>query len=102
MGIAIRLPAKSENLRRTQDPLEAIARAYRIRIPRITLTDKCWKKDSAPILAYTIKNDRSIALIPNHNSSSLRTICPTYGKAKTLISCLNTSHWETASLACCL
>lgn len=67
-GITIRPPAKSENLRRVQDPLEAIARASRIRMRRITLIDKWWKKDSNPILAYTIKDDRPVALLPNNNN----------------------------------
>lgn len=46
LGITIRPPAKSENLKRVQDPLEAIAHASRIRMRRITLTDKWWKVGS--------------------------------------------------------
>ncbi|MBW4644993.1 MAG: NHLP bacteriocin export ABC transporter permease/ATPase subunit [Goleter apudmare HA4340-LM2] len=63
MGITIRPPAKSENLKRLQDPLEAIARASKIRMRRVTLSDKWWKKDSTPMLAYTKDDDHPVALL---------------------------------------
>lgn len=63
MGITIRPPAKSENLKRLQDPLEAIARSSQIRMRRVSLTDKWWKKDSSPMLAYTLADDHPVALL---------------------------------------
>jgi hypothetical protein len=64
LGITISPPANSEDLRRVRDPLEAIARASRIRIRRITLRDKWWGKDSGPILAHTLEDNRPVAVIP--------------------------------------
>ncbi|AFY78660.1 NHLM bacteriocin system ABC transporter, ATP-binding protein [Pleurocapsa sp. PCC 7327] len=64
LGITIRPPAKSEDLKRVPDPLEAIARASRIRMRQIQLTDGWWKKDSGPILAYTVEDTRPVALLP--------------------------------------
>jgi NHLM bacteriocin system ABC transporter ATP-binding protein len=64
LGITIRPPAKSEDLRRVQDPLEAIARASRIRMRRILLRDNWWTKDCGPMLAYTLEDNRPVALLP--------------------------------------
>ena len=69
LGITIRPPAKSEDLKRVQDPLEAIARASQIRMRRIALTDQWWKKDSGPMLAYTVEDNRPVALLPVSNST---------------------------------
>lgn len=64
LGITIHPPAKSEDLRRVRDPLDAIVRASRIRIRRITLRDEWWHHDSGPILAYTLEDNRPIAVLP--------------------------------------
>ncbi len=64
LGIKIRPPAKLEDLSRVQDPLEAIARASRIRMRRIGLSDRWWKKDSGPMLAYTLQENHPVALLP--------------------------------------
>lgn len=64
LGITIHPPANSEDLRRVRDPIDAIARASQIRVRRITLKDGWWKQDSGPLLAYTIEEDRPVALIP--------------------------------------
>ncbi|AFY34443.1 NHLP bacteriocin export ABC transporter permease/ATPase subunit [Calothrix sp. PCC 7507] len=63
MGMTIRPPAKSENLKRLQDPLEAIARSSHIRMRRVALTDQWWKKDSTPMLTYTLEDDHPVALL---------------------------------------
>jgi NHLM bacteriocin system ABC transporter ATP-binding protein len=68
LGITIRPPARSENLMRVQDPLEAIARASQIRVRWITLTDRWWQKDSGPMLAYTL-DERPVALLPVSDTS---------------------------------
>ncbi|KAB8330853.1 NHLP bacteriocin export ABC transporter permease/ATPase subunit [Scytonema tolypothrichoides VB-61278] len=64
LGLKICPPAKSEDIRRVQDPLEAIARASRIRMRQITLTDKWWKKDTDPMLTYTVADNHPVALLP--------------------------------------
>ncbi|NES21830.1 MAG: NHLP bacteriocin export ABC transporter permease/ATPase subunit, partial [Symploca sp. SIO3E6] len=62
-GISIRPPASWEKQGRTKDPLEAIARASRIRIRRVRLVGSWWKQDGGAILAYTKEKD-PIALLP--------------------------------------
>ncbi|MBD2353018.1 NHLP bacteriocin export ABC transporter permease/ATPase subunit [Tolypothrix sp. FACHB-123] len=64
LGISIRPPANSEDLRRVRDPLDAIARASRIRIRRITLRDNWWQQDSGALLGYTVADNRPVALLP--------------------------------------
>ncbi|MBD2199408.1 MULTISPECIES: NHLP bacteriocin export ABC transporter permease/ATPase subunit [Calothrix] len=64
LDISIRPPANSEDLRRVRDPLDAIARASRIRIRRITLRDNWWQQDSGALLAYTVADNRPVALLP--------------------------------------
>jgi NHLM bacteriocin system ABC transporter ATP-binding protein len=64
LDITIHPPAKSEDLRRVRDPQGAIARASRIRIRRITLRDEWWHQDSGPILAYTLADNRPVAVLP--------------------------------------
>ncbi|MBW4620250.1 MAG: NHLP bacteriocin export ABC transporter permease/ATPase subunit [Cyanosarcina radialis HA8281-LM2] len=67
LGINIRPPAKSENLGRVKDPLEAIARASRIRIRRVLLSDRWWQKDCGPLLAYLGEDRHPVALLPQGN-----------------------------------
>ena len=64
LDITINPPGNSEELRRFRDPLEAIARASRIRIRRITLRDNWWHQDSGPLLAYTLVDNRPVAILP--------------------------------------
>ncbi|MGV0104630.1 NHLP bacteriocin export ABC transporter permease/ATPase subunit [Nostoc sp. DSM 114160] len=64
LGIEIRPPARSEDPKRVKDPLEAIARASRIRTRRVILSGKWWESDSGPLLAYTAEGDRPVALLP--------------------------------------
>jgi NHLM bacteriocin system ABC transporter ATP-binding protein len=64
MGITIRPPSRSENLKRVKEPLEAIVRASRIRMRRVLLRDHWWEKDSGPIVAYTQQDNRPVALLP--------------------------------------
>ena len=60
LGIPIHPPAQSDNL---QNPVEAIARASRIRVRQITLRGQWWQTASTPLLAYTI-GDCPVALLP--------------------------------------
>ncbi|WP_375471609.1 NHLP family bacteriocin export ABC transporter peptidase/permease/ATPase subunit [uncultured Nostoc sp.] len=64
LGIKIHLPAASENSNRVQDPVEAIARASRIRVRRIQLRDNWWQKDCGAMLAFTLADKLPVALLP--------------------------------------
>lgn len=64
LGVTILPPAKSEDLKRVQDPLQAIARASRLRTRTITLQGQWWKKDCGAMLAYTMEDNRPVALLP--------------------------------------
>jgi NHLM bacteriocin system ABC transporter ATP-binding protein len=66
LGIEICPPAASEDLDRLQNPLEAIARASRVRIRRVTLTNRWWEKTSEPLLSYS--GETAIALLPVGNT----------------------------------
>lgn len=64
LGIKIQPPLRSENMQRIQEPLEAIARASRIRIRRVLLNDRWWQKDCGPLLAYTHQDNLPVAVLP--------------------------------------
>ncbi|MEH2179220.1 NHLP bacteriocin export ABC transporter permease/ATPase subunit [Nostoc sp.] len=64
LGVKIRPPARSEDLKRVQEPLEAIVRASRLRMRRILLRDNWWEKDCGPLVAYTQSENRPVALLP--------------------------------------
>ncbi|MBD2410147.1 NHLP bacteriocin export ABC transporter permease/ATPase subunit [Nostoc calcicola FACHB-389] len=64
LGIKILPPVRSEDMKRIKEPLEAIARASRIRIRRVLLNDRWWQKDSGPLLAYTNQDNFPVALLP--------------------------------------
>jgi NHLM bacteriocin system ABC transporter ATP-binding protein len=64
LDITISPPAASEDQRRSQEPLEAIARASHIRIRRVTLRDEWWTQDNGPLLAYCEADRRPVALLP--------------------------------------
>jgi NHLM bacteriocin system ABC transporter ATP-binding protein len=66
LDIEICPPAPSEDLDRLQNPLEAIARASRVRIRRVTLTNRWWEKTSEPLLSYS--GEQAIALLPKGNT----------------------------------
>jgi ATP-binding cassette subfamily C protein len=65
LGIKIMPPNRSEDMQRIKEPLEAIARASRIRIRRVLLNDKWWKKDTNPLLAYSHEDNHPIAILPS-------------------------------------
>lgn len=64
LGLTIRPPAKSEDFNRLKNPLEAIARASRLRYRRVLLRQNWWKKDGGPLLAYRKDDLRPVALLP--------------------------------------
>ncbi len=63
LGVTIRPPARSEDFQRVKEPLEAIARASQIRTRRVLLAGKWWEKDNGPLLAYTLEDQRPVALL---------------------------------------
>lgn len=65
IGMRICAPARSEDTRRLKDPVEAIARASRIRHRTVILAGRWWEMDSGPILAYLEKDDAPVALVRN-------------------------------------
>ncbi len=64
LGVTIRPPAKSEDLNRVHDPLQAIARASRLRTRSIGLQGQWWKKDCGAMLAYTMADTHPVAVLP--------------------------------------
>ena len=69
LGITICSPSPSNDQHRLKEPLEAIARASRIRIRRVTLRDDWWQKDNGALLAYTLEDHRPVALLPLSETS---------------------------------
>ncbi len=64
MGVQIRPPARSENLKRVKEPFSAIVRASRIRMRRVLLRDNWWEKDCGPLVAYTQHDNLPVTLLP--------------------------------------
>ena len=67
LSLPITAPTRSATRSATvqTDPLEAIARASRIRIRQVRLTDGWWKTDCGPLLGYDRSDQRPVALIPS-------------------------------------
>lgn len=57
MGVKISPAPDSENIEQLKEPLEAIARASRLRIRRVVLRDNWWKSDCGAMVAYTISDN---------------------------------------------
>ena len=62
LGVTICPPSASENLNRVKEPLEAIARASRLRLRQVLLRDKWWMTDCGALVAY--KEEQPVALLP--------------------------------------
>lgn len=63
MGIQIKPPGKSENMKRVKEPLEAIANASGVRIRRVLLSERWWRVDCGPLLAYLQADNTPVALL---------------------------------------
>jgi ATP-binding cassette subfamily C protein len=72
IGVAIRFPPKSDR-QSTEDPLEAIARASRIRLRRVLLTGDWWQQDCGALLVY-LQSEQPTA--PNR-PAALLSVAPT-------------------------
>ncbi len=64
LGVTIQPPMRSENLKQVKEPLEAIARASRLRLRQVLLRGNWWQKDGGPILGYTRMDRHPVALLP--------------------------------------
>ena len=49
---------------RAGDPLEAIAKASRVRTRRVTLSGRWWRRDSGPLLGFLKETQQAVALLP--------------------------------------
>lgn len=65
LGIKIKPPARSEDLNRVSEPLDAIARASQFRTRRVLLVGDWWREEHGPLLAYTISDKSPVALLPD-------------------------------------
>ena len=68
LGIEINPPATSENLKRVKDPLDAIARASRVRHRRVLLRGRWWENDCGPLVGYLSDGHRPVALLRTRDS----------------------------------
>jgi NHLM bacteriocin system ABC transporter ATP-binding protein len=65
LGVIILPPAASEDLSRVKEPLEAIARASRLRLRQVLLRDGWWLNDCGPLVAY--QEEQPVALLRQKN-----------------------------------
>lgn len=84
VGIEIRPPAKSEDPKGRVDPLDAIARASRIRIRRVTLSGEWWKRDCGPLLAQTADEERRPLALVRDKKLRYHVFDPVSGKRQRL------------------
>jgi ATP-binding cassette subfamily C protein len=69
VGITINPPAASEDMSKVQEPIEAIARASRVRWRRVLLGAEWWQHDSGPLLGFLGEEARTpVALLPAGNT----------------------------------
>jgi NHLM bacteriocin system ABC transporter ATP-binding protein len=68
MGIAICPPAKSADLSRLRNPMEAIARSSQFRTRQVLLTGNWWRCEHGPLLAYMASDKRPVALLMQGNN----------------------------------
>jgi NHLM bacteriocin system ABC transporter ATP-binding protein len=65
LGVTIRPPAASMDLRQTRSPVDAIARASRLRLRQVLLRGNWWEKDCGPLLGFTEAEEQPVALLPS-------------------------------------
>lgn len=68
LGIQIQVPPESEDLSRVRSPVEAIARASRVRRRMVLLRGAWWKADCGPLLAYLVDGHQPVALLRTRGS----------------------------------
>ena len=63
-GITLTIPPKSKGAESAPLILNEIIRSSRFRTRKVKLSDKWWKKENGPLLAFTQKENFPVALIP--------------------------------------
>jgi NHLM bacteriocin system ABC transporter ATP-binding protein len=71
LEMPINPPAQSENLERLDDPLQAVARASRLRTRQVLLRDNWWQQDCGPLIGYihSESHKQPVALLPKNAHS---------------------------------
>ncbi|WP_019503710.1 NHLP bacteriocin export ABC transporter permease/ATPase subunit [Pleurocapsa sp. PCC 7319] len=71
LGMKISPPGQSEDLSRLEDPLQAVARASRLRTRQVLLRDNWWEQDCGPLIGYihSESNKQAVALLPKDSHS---------------------------------
>ena len=64
LGVPMQAPRHAHDAQSQRDPLAAIARASRLRMRQVELTEAWWRHDHGPLLAYTRDDQRPVALLP--------------------------------------
>ena len=62
-GMSLR-PIKLDRLIRGHEPLQTLVNATRLKMRRVILSDRWWRRDCGALLAYTRQDNRPIALLP--------------------------------------
>src|SRR5262249_16386033 len=67
LQVTFQEPGKSEDMRRVNDPLEAVARASRVRMRHVLLRGEWWRSDCGPLLGYLVEEEQQhpVALVPD-------------------------------------
>lgn len=63
-GITIKAPGGAGQEGRSQDALDAITRASRVRARRVALRGDWWHHDNGPLLGFVEEDNRPVALLP--------------------------------------
>ncbi|MGL6343873.1 MAG: NHLP bacteriocin export ABC transporter permease/ATPase subunit [Waterburya sp.] len=71
LEMPINPPGQSEDLERLEDPLQAVARASRLRTRQVLLRDNWWQQDCGPLIGYihSESNKQPVALLPKNAHS---------------------------------
>jgi len=68
LGATIVPPSQATDLRQIRNPLEAIARASRLRMRQVLLRGDWWERDCGPLLGFTQEEGDPVALLPVEGS----------------------------------
>jgi ATP-binding cassette subfamily C protein len=71
LGMTLKAPARWQEAATLTDPVELIARTSHVRLRRVVLDGPWWTEDGGPVLAFTKKERRPVALLPRGAGSYL-------------------------------
>jgi ATP-binding cassette subfamily C protein len=83
LGVDMRVPGKSEELESSAEPVEAIARASRVRTRRVVLSGDWWTRDGGPLLCVSDDEERR-PLALTQDRSGYRIFDPVEGTRRKL------------------